>query len=324
MPVRATPVNPCTVQGMRVGAVDLGTNTTRLLVADVVDGRLDEVVRRESITRMGESVDRRRILLPTAIARVRNVLVDYRREAQSLGAERVLAVGTSAVRDADNGEAFLGEVEWSYGFATRLLDGGEEAEIMLRGVASDHLLDDGTLVVDIGGGSTELAIAGAERIAWAVSTEAGSVRLTERYLPSDPPTDTELDACAEHVRSLLPDVRVGRAIGVAGTVTSAAAIELGGALHVHGHVLRRRSLASILDDLAALPLSARRTVRGLAPARAPVIVGGLLVLREILERYRLEELTVSERDLLHGVALEAAELPEPEDGAVPPMAFICC
>ena len=101
---------------MRVAAVDLGTNTTRLLVADVDDGRVDEVVRREAITRLGERVDARRILLPTAIARVRNVLVDYRREAEALGAERVLAVGTSAVRDADNGEAFLGEIEWSYGF----------------------------------------------------------------------------------------------------------------------------------------------------------------------------------------------------------------
>ena len=309
---------------MRVAAVDLGTNTTRLLVADVDDGRLDEVVRREAITRMGESVDSRRILLPTAIARVRNVLVDYRREAEALRAERVLAVGTSAIRDADNGEAFLGEIEWSYGFTTRLLDGGEEAELMLRGVASDQLLDTGTLVIDIGGGSTELAMAGAESIAWAISTEAGSVRLTERYLPSDPPTQEELEACAAHVRSLLPDMRVGRAIGVAGTVTTAAAIELGGASGVHGHALNRRSLVSILDSLAALPLETRRTVRGLAPARAPVIVGGLVVLREILERYRLHELTVSERDLLHGAALEAAELPEAEEGAVPPMAFTCC
>ena len=309
---------------MRVAAVDLGTNTTRLLVADVDHGRLDEVVRREAITRMGESVDRRRILLPTAIARVRNVLVDYRREAERLGAERVLAVGTSAARDADNGEAFLGEIEWSYGFTTRLLDGGEEAELMLRGVASDQLLDTGTLVIDIGGGSTELAMAGAESIAWAISTEAGSVRLTERYLPSDPPTHDELETCAAHVRSLLPDLRVGRAIGVAGTVTTAARIDLAGASGAHGHVLTHRSLVSILDHLAALPLETRRTVRGLAPARAPVIVGGLVVLREILERYRLHELTVSERDLIHGAALEAAELPELEEGEVPPMAFTCC
>ena len=309
---------------MRVAAVDLGTNTTRLLVADVDDGRLDVVVRREAITRMGESVDRRRILLPTAIARVRNVLVDYRREAESLGAERVLAVATSAARDADNGEAFLGEIEWSYGFTTRMLDGGREAELMLRGVASDHPLDDGTLVIDIGGGSTELAVAGGDRIAWAVSTEAGSVRLTERYLRSDPPAAAELEACAAHVRSLLPDLRVARAIGVAGTVTTAAAIDLGGVASVHGHTLAADTVAAILDRLAAMPLTAREDVRGLAPARAPVIVAGLVVLREILDRYGLLEITVSERDLLHGAALAATELPEPEDGSVPPMAFTCC
>ena len=143
---------------MRVAAVDLGTNTTRLLVADVDDGRVEEVVRREAITRLGESVDERRILLPTAIARVRNVLVDYRREAESLGAERILAVGTSAVRDADNGEAFLGEVEWSYGFTTQLLSGDEEAAMTLSGVASDGQLAARTLVIDIGGGSTELVL----------------------------------------------------------------------------------------------------------------------------------------------------------------------
>ena len=111
----------------RVAAIDLGTNATRLLVADVEDGRVEEVVRRTRITRLGEGVDARRRLLPVPIARVRNVLTDYRRELETLGAERTLAVATSAVRDAENGEAFLGEVEWSYGFATRLLSGDEEA-----------------------------------------------------------------------------------------------------------------------------------------------------------------------------------------------------
>ena len=108
---------------IRVAAVDIGTNTTRMLVADVEDGRVDEVVRRQRITRLGEGVDARRRLLPLPIARVRNVLGEYRRELESLGAERTLAVATSAVRDAENGEAFLGEVEWSYGFGTRLLSG---------------------------------------------------------------------------------------------------------------------------------------------------------------------------------------------------------
>ncbi len=309
---------------MRVAAVDLGTNTTRLLVADVEHGLVEEIVRREAITRLGESVDRRRIILPTAIARVRNVLVDYRREAEALGAERVLAVGTSAVRDADNGEAFLGEIEWSYGFTTRMLDGGEEAELMLRGVASDRTIGNGTLVVDIGGGSTELVTANGRRIAWAVSTEAGSVRLTERFLRSDPPAVEELHACAAHVRSLLPVLDVTATIGVAGTVTTAATIALGEPRSVHRHRLALASVEGTLGRLVLMTLAEREQVPGLDPRRAPVIVGGLIVLREILARYGLTEIEVSERDLLHGVALAAAELPEPEEGSVPPMAFTCC
>ena len=309
---------------MRVAAVDLGTNTTRLLVADVEHGLVEEILRREAITRMGESVDRRRILLPTAVARVRNVLVDYRREAEALGAERVLAVGTSAVRDADNGEAFLGEVEWSYGFTTRMLDGGEEAELMLRGVASDRPLGTGTLVVDIGGGSTELVVADGDHITWAVSTEAGSVRLTERFLASDPPAPQELQACADAIRSLLPPLEPAAAVGVAGTVVTAATITLGEMASVHRHRLSTAAVRAALDLVASLPLAARARVPGLEPARAPVIVAGLIVLHEVLDRYRLAGIEVSERDLLHGAALAAAELPEPEEGQAPPGAYVCC
>ena len=310
---------------MRVAAVDLGTNTARLLVADVDDdGRVEAVVRREAITRLGESVDRRRILLPTAIARVRNVLVDYRREAESLGAERVLAVGTSAVRDADNGEAFLGEVEWSYAFTTRLLSGEEEARLTLEGVASDGPLAPRTLVVDIGGGSTELVVAGDPEDETRLSTEAGSVRLTERFLHSDPPHGEELAACEAHVRSLLPRLAIDHAIGVAGTVATAAKIERAGALSVHGDRLSRERVGELLDRLAALPLAERERVHGLVSARAPVIVAGLVVLHEILVYYDIAELSVSERDLLDGVALAAAELPAPEEGPAPPGAYVCC
>ena len=131
------------VTARRVAAVDLGTNSTRLLVADVVGERLDEVVRRLTITRLGEGVDKRSRLLPLPMARVRNCLAAYRRELEALGAERTLAIATSAVRDAENGEAFLGEIEWSYGFTTRLLEGSEEAEMMVEGVlAGRHALAD--------------------------------------------------------------------------------------------------------------------------------------------------------------------------------------
>ena len=169
---------------MRVAAIDQGTNTTRLLVADVVEGHVETISRRSTITRLGEGVDSRHRLLPLPITRVRNALSEYRRELESLGAERALLVATSAVRDAENGEAFLGEIEWSYGFTTRLLSGDEEATMTQRGLGG---LDDGTILIDVGGGSTELT-----RTDGRVSTDLGSVRLTERFLASDPPAPDEL------------------------------------------------------------------------------------------------------------------------------------
>jgi exopolyphosphatase / guanosine-5'-triphosphate,3'-diphosphate pyrophosphatase len=306
---------------MRVGVVDLGTNSTRLLVAEVDDGRVEEVARHTQITRLGEGVDERRKLLPLPIARVRNVLADYRRELEELGAERVLAIGTSAIRDAENGEAFLGEVEWSYGFATRLLSGSDEAQLTRRGVANGRELRDDTLVLDVGGGSTEL-ITARER----TSLDVGSVRLTERHLHSDPPTDEELEAAARAVRDELPSLEPDGAIGVAGTITTLAALELGGydPQRVHGYRLSREGVGAQLDRLASLPLAKRRELAGLEPERAPVIVAGAVIVREVLDRYGLSGLEVSERDILHGAALEAAALPPAEEGDAPPGAYTCC
>ena len=312
----------------RVAAVDLGTNSTRLLVADVEDGRVDELVRRLRITRLGEGVDARRRLLPLPIARVRNCLADYRRELESLGAEATLAVATSAVRDAENGEAFLGEIEWSYGFTTRLLSGEEEARLTFAGAGAGRALEPGTLVIDVGGGSTELVLDGSP----LASVDAGCVRQTELFLASDPPSPDELERCARAVRELLAAVPDGeparRAIGVAGTVTTLAALDLGLAEYdperVHGHVVTRSGLERQLARLAALPLAERREVPALEPERAPVIVAGLVVLREALDRFGLDAVEASERDLLHGAALAAAELPEPVEGAAPPGAYTCC
>ena len=308
-----------TLRSMRVGVVDLGTNTTRLLVADVHDEHVDQVVRHSEITRLGEGVDKRRKLLPLPMARVRNVLSDYRRELEELGAERVLAIATSSVRDAENGEAFLGEIEWSYGFATRLLSGDEEAALIYRGVADGGELDHDTLVLDVGGGSTELILDGAR-----TSLDIGSVRLTERFLHSDPPTGNELAAAAGAVA--LPTLDPASAIGVAGTVTTLAALELGGydRERVHGYRITRETVERQLGRLASLPLSQRRELPGLEPERAPVIVGGALIVRQVLDRYGLDAIEASERDLLHGAALEAAKLPEPEEGDAPPGAYTCC
>jgi exopolyphosphatase/guanosine-5'-triphosphate,3'-diphosphate pyrophosphatase len=301
-----------------------------LLVAEVTDGRLDELHRETRITRLGEGVDSRRRLLPVPIARVRNVLTDYRRTTETLRVARTLAAATSAFRDADNGEAFLGEIEWSYGFATRLLSGGEEAELTRRGVGTAHPLTAGTLVIDIGGGSTEVIVD-----EYHDSLELGSVRNTERFLHTDPPEPHELHGCARAVRSLLeervPDSvrpRVRDAVGVAGTITTLAALDLGLARYdrerVHGHRLSREGAHAQLERLAALPLPERRELPALEPARAPVIVAGAVILTETLDFFGLRAIEASERDILDGIALAAAELPTPEESAGPPWAHACC
>jgi exopolyphosphatase/guanosine-5'-triphosphate,3'-diphosphate pyrophosphatase len=305
-----------------VAAIDLGTNTTRLLVADVDDNRLTEVHRETRITGLGEGVDARGRLLPVPIARVRNALSDYRQTLEQLGAERTLAVATSAVRDAENGEAFLGEVEWSYGFATRLVSGDEEAELTRRGVEPQP----GMLVVDIGGGSTELIVDD-----FHVSLDIGSVRFTERFVHTDPPDPRELDECARAVHAILEErvqAQAEAAIGVAGTVTTLAALDLGLAQYdrerVHGHRLTTSAARAQLERLAALPLHERRELPALDPKRAPVIVAGAVILVSILDHFGLDAIEVSERDILDGIALAAAELPEPEEGAAPPGAYTCC
>ena len=319
----------------RVAAVDIGTNSTRLLVADVEDGRLEDVSRDSRVTRLGEGVDERRRLLPVPVTRVRNVLTDYRRTVESLDAKRTLAIATSAIRDAENGEAFLGEIEWSYGFATRLLSGHDEALMMFRGVTSERKLDEGTVIVDIGGGSTELVAGDPDGVHWHDSLDIGSVRLTERFLHSDPPTEAELDECAAAVRALLaervPDeIRSSTrsAVGVAGTITSLAGLALGLEEYdrdrVHGFELSAEGLDEQLGRLASVPVEERRRMRPLDPERAPVIVAGAVIAREVLAFFGLAKLQVSERDILDGAALAAADLPEPEEGAAPPGAYTCC
>ena len=297
---------------MKVAAIDLGTNTTRLLVAEVVDGRIDELHRETRITRLGEGVDARGRLLPVPIARVRNALSDYRRTLESLGAERTLAVATSAVRDAENGEAFLGEIEWSYGFVTRLASGDEEALLTRRGVHPAA----GTLVLDIGGGSTELILDD-----FHVSLPMGSVRFTERY-------GEDVARCTAEARALLPDLSPDAAIGVAGTLTTLAALDLRLERYdrerVHGHPLARAGAREQLERLAGMTVAERRELPAMEPQRAPVIVAGAAILLAVLDAYALDAIEVSDRDLLDGIALAAAELPAPVEGDAPPGAYTCC
>jgi exopolyphosphatase / guanosine-5'-triphosphate,3'-diphosphate pyrophosphatase len=299
---------------IRVGAVDMGTNSTRLLVADVDGAELTEVERLLRITRLGDRVDADGRLSDAGMERVHAVLEGYAETAGGLGAERVVATATSAVRDAANGREFLAEVERRHGFETRLLSGREEAELTYRGVTSRLAAGPGTLVCDIGGGSTELVLGGPDGVDDAVSLDIGCVRMSERCLHSDPPAAAELAALRETVAGLLPAELVTRAellVGVAGTVTTLATIDLGLEREIpeqiDGHELAAPTVAALLQRLAAVPLAERRGVRGLMPERAPTIVAGAAIAAEVLRATGADAMVVSERDILHGAALAAAD-----------------
>jgi exopolyphosphatase/guanosine-5'-triphosphate,3'-diphosphate pyrophosphatase len=305
---------------VRIAIVDVGTNTTRLFVADVSGRRLTAELHRESrVTRLGSGVDTSGNLADEAIEREHGVLADYAAKLGELGAERTVAVMTSAVRDAGNGRAFAQEVAGRYGFDVRVLSGDEEAALTYRG-ATDELPPGGEeelLVLDIGGGSTELVIGSGPTPDFHVSTQAGVVRQADRHIAGDAPSDAELQAFAADVRQVLgaavpPPRRHGvqRAIAVAGTPTSLAAIAQSldpyDPARVHGYRLTARELEAILARLRQMPLEERRRVPGLHPDRAITIIPGIVILAEVMALFELAAVTVSEHDILRGAALSYA------------------
>jgi exopolyphosphatase/guanosine-5'-triphosphate,3'-diphosphate pyrophosphatase len=299
--------------------IDIGTNSTRLLVAEVTGGGGVEELERESIvTRLGQDVDATGRLADEAVARVFDVLERYRALIDRHGAETVVALATSAVRDSDNGDEFRGSVRERFGLDLRIISGDEEARLTFLGATSARSeREEPTLVIDIGGGSTELVVGrpGADPD-FHVSTQSGSVRQTERHLHDDPPLPGQIAELRAEVRGIVAasvpaEVRgaVTRGIAVAGTATQLAAIDLGLAERdrerVHGHVMALDSVRRMLDHLASVPLEERRRTRGLDPDRAPTIVAGAAILVEVMEAFGLGEVEASERDILHGAALFA-------------------
>jgi exopolyphosphatase / guanosine-5'-triphosphate,3'-diphosphate pyrophosphatase len=302
---------------MRVAVADIGTNSTRLLITDVVDGRIrDELERHSTVTRLGAGVDAGGRLSEEAIQRTLAALDSYAELIDRHGADARIAVLTSAVRDAANGQEFADLVRDRYGLEPHVLSGDQEAKLTFLGARSDRDPDERRpqLVIDIGGGSTELVVGSGREVAFHVSTQAGVVRQTERHIHHDPPTEEELSELAADVRAILDDAVPGeqrsaveRAIGVAGTATSLGAIaqrlEPYDPKKVHGYVLSRIESERILGRLASVPLEERRKTRGLHPDRAPTIVAGVVILLEVMRLFDLDRIEVSEHDILRGAAL---------------------
>jgi exopolyphosphatase / guanosine-5'-triphosphate,3'-diphosphate pyrophosphatase len=305
---------------MNVAVVDIGSNSTRLLIATLRDERVTaELVRGSNVTRLGAGVDRDGRLRDDAMERVYAVLADYATEIREHDCERAVAVLTSAVRDSANGEEFAAAVRDRYGLEPHILTGDQEAQLTYRGATSERDPGDRTptLVLDIGGGSTEMIIGSGGEVAFHVSTQAGVVRQTERHLHDDPPTEAQVDALVADVGQILernvPESQrraVGHGIAVAGTATSLAAIAQ--ALDpydpdkVHGYRLTPAECDRILADLLSKDLEERRQVAGLHPDRAPTIVAGVLIFREVVRLFGLSEIEISEHDILRGAALTLA------------------
>lgn len=305
-----------------IAVADLGTNSTRLLIARMAArGTLEELERRTTVTRLGAGVDRSGRLAEDAMARTHEALASYGALAARHGAKRRIAVATSAVRDASNGGLLRRAVRERHGFEIRTISGDEEARLTFLGATAERARNGEsqgqTLVIDVGGGSTELVVGrpGAPP-RFHVSTQLGSVRQTERHLTHDPPRPRELAALADEARALIEetvphDARDGveAAVAVAGTPTSLAAIDQAldpyDPARVHGYVVGAEAAERILHRLERLPLTERRAVAGLHPDRAPTIVAGVVILIEAMGAFGVNGVEASEADILHGAALDA-------------------
>jgi exopolyphosphatase/guanosine-5'-triphosphate,3'-diphosphate pyrophosphatase len=300
---------------VRVAAIDCGTNSVRLLVVDVVDGALRDVHREMRIVRLGQDVDRTGVLAPAALERTRVALVDYATTIAAAGAERVRMAATSATRDAANREEFTTMVRATLGIEPEVISGSQEAALSFAGALGGL---DGVarplLLADIGGGSTELVLGGAADDLRSYSMDVGAVRLTERHLHDDPPTPAQIAATVADVEAALdlaaaqvPLTGAAAFVGVAGTITTLAALALGleryDSARVHGSRLSAGRVHELTAQLVAMSRADRAARAVIHPGRVDVIAGGALILQTIVDRIGVGEIIVSEHDILDGIAL---------------------
>lgn len=298
--------------GQRVAAIDCGTNSIRLLITDLADGEKSDVLREMRIVRLGQGVDHTGHLDEAAIARTVSAAQEYGTLIDQLGASQVRFCATSAARDADNGHQFGDQIEAVLGVRPEVLSGDDEAAASFMGATRD-LGPGRSVVIDIGGGSTEIVTGDGDQIASGVSLDVGSVRMTERFLASDPPTIAEITTCQSylegvvgtHASSLEP---LPRFVGVAGTVTTVAAHVLGlpgyDSAAIHGARLSLDDVRSACSSLVQMSVADRRALPFMHPGRADVIGAGALILDQLIDSLPLDtnELVVSESDILDGIA----------------------
>lgn len=303
---------------MRVAIIDTGTNSTRLLVADVSGDRVEELIRQTRVTRLGEGVDRGGNLGQAARERVIACIDEYASLIAGLEVSNAMILATSSVRDASNGQQFLQSLAESLGAKWKLLSGDEEAVLSFSGASSGFDLKGGVNLFDVGGGSTEVVSGEDGKVVFSRSLRLGCVRLTERFISSDPANSDELEKVGSFIDGLLGEeidrnrlIRPATTIAVAGTVTALAAIDLGlqryDATRIHGHIISHIRIQRLLKELSAMNQAQRMQLHVLEPGRADVIVAGTMIIDRLMRHTDAEELIVSELDILDGAAMAMAE-----------------
>lgn len=300
----------------RVAVIDVGTNSVRLLLADVrSDGTVKTLSRVGSVTRLGEGAGASGMIAPLPEARTTDTARGYAVAARDEGAETVLVTGTSALRTATNGPDVAARIGRAIGLTVRILSGDEEARAVFRAVGAE--VDGPRVVIDIGGGSTEITRGANHHVEWAMSTNLGVVTLNELFAPGDPPDSAQRSRLLQYLQTALPPLLDGRAsgigryYGVGGTMTALATIDLG--LHrytpvaIEGHRLRLESIRGITDRLWSLSLADRMALPGVEAGRADVVLAGSMVLHALLEGLGAGEVTSSTRGLRYGILLEWVE-----------------
>jgi exopolyphosphatase/guanosine-5'-triphosphate,3'-diphosphate pyrophosphatase len=304
----------------RVAALDCGTHSIRLLVANVVDGRLDEVTREMRIVRLGQGVDTTGRLHPEALDRARVALTEYAEELRRLGVDQTRAVATSALRDASNAAAFVEVMAETVGVTPEVISGEEEARLSFTGAVRELVRGPAEavaappfLVVDIGGGSTELVLGDEAAVKAARSVDVGCVRITERHFADDPPTPSQIRAAEDDIvaavaeaRATVPVEEAETLVGLAGSVTTVTALALGLPAYqrdaIHHARVSRAQVAEVSQWLLRATKAEREAVPVIHSGRVPVIAAGALVLRIIMEQVGAESVLASEHDILDGIA----------------------
>jgi exopolyphosphatase/guanosine-5'-triphosphate,3'-diphosphate pyrophosphatase len=301
---------------MRVAAIDCGTNSIRLLVGDISDGRLTDVSRRMEIVRLGEGVDRTGRLSDAALARTKKALLAYASEIAESNVQAVRMCATSASRDASNAQEFRDMVHDVLGVDPEVITGDEEARLSFTGAVAGLIAQPPYLIVDIGGGSTEF-VTGDVGVEHAISVNIGCVRMSERHLHSDPPTTAEIEAATRDImdavdRALVavPGRSASTLVGLAGTVTTVTALALDlpeyDADRIHHAKISYDAVAKVTGELLDMTLEQRRALPVMHPGRADVIGAGALILRIVMERSGRPFLVASEHDILDGIAYSLA------------------